>query len=152
MNLHWKQSCSDFMIGSIPQIYSLFSEFRESYRMRDYQQKIILSGTLCHFFFSFYIGDIRSWNIFFIYQQLKLSLLNLFRKISWWFVGGCLVFGRTKTRWCSKGNLTNSTCVFCFCPVLIHYNIFFSQFLQNRCGFEEKGEIWVEDILNLGVS
>lgn len=71
MNLHWKQSCSDFMIGSIPQIYSLFSEFRESYRMRDYQQKIILSGTLCHFFFSFYIGDIRSWNIFFIYQQLN---------------------------------------------------------------------------------
>ena len=23
---------------------------------------------------------------------------------------------------------------------------------QNRCGFEGKGEIWVEDILNLGVS
>jgi hypothetical protein len=24
--------------------------------------------------------------------------------------------------------------------------------VQNRCGFEDKGEIWVKDILNLGVS
>lgn len=24
--------------------------------------------------------------------------------------------------------------------------------LQNRCGFENKGDIWVQDILNLGVS
>ncbi|CAN0897049.1 hypothetical protein LINGRAHAP2_LOCUS18888 [Linum grandiflorum] len=27
-----------------------------------------------------------------------------------------------------------------------------SKFNPNRCGFEDKGEIWVEDILNLGVS
>ena len=25
-------------------------------------------------------------------------------------------------------------------------------FLQNRCGFEEKGDIWVKDILNIGIS
>lgn len=28
----------------------------------------------------------------------------------------------------------------------------FVRALQNRCGFEGKGEIWVEDILNLGIS
>lgn len=28
----------------------------------------------------------------------------------------------------------------------------FYKTLQNRCGFEGKGEIWVNDILNLGIS
>jgi hypothetical protein len=30
------------------------------------------------------------------------------------------------------------------------FNFFLS--VQNRCGFEDKGEIWVENILHLGIS
>lgn len=35
----------------------------------------------------------------------------------------------------------------------ISFNTFsVSWIVQNRCGFEGKGDIWVEDILNLGIS
>ena len=43
---------------------------------------------------------------------------------------------------------------FCFimpCCLSIHFFLFFFA-VQNRCGFEDKGEIWVENILNLGIS
>lgn len=39
-----------------------------------------------------------------------------------------------------------------FLYVLFIFSFGISKPMQNRCGFEGKGEIWVEDILNLGVS
>ena len=42
-----------------------------------------------------------------------------------------------------------------FCLIiLVVYRLTFSFFfaVQNRCGFEDKGDIWVENILNLGIS
>lgn len=39
----------------------------------------------------------------------------------------------------------------CYPNYLYHF-FWHSMNAQNRCGFEGKGEIWVEDILNLGVS
>ena len=42
-----------------------------------------------------------------------------------------------------------------FCLIILFvYRLTFSFFfaVQNRCGFEDKGDIWVENILNLGIS
>jgi hypothetical protein len=38
-------------------------------------------------------------------------------------------------------------------PFIIYLFIYLFIFaVQNRCGFEDKGEIWVENILHLGIS
>jgi len=44
-----------------------------------------------------------------------------------------------------------------FCLIILFvyrltFSFYFFFVVQNRCGFEDKGDIWVENILNLGIS